>query len=112
MRSQILDFLDPVSILSWVFAFRLQCYTIGGHEESGLRLLYFFITRFAAKVLNTCIAEKSKTHKRQKVDTGTSYCEAVYYLLETYEMDDKTSRTAADMRQFTQLSNKSPTVYA
>lgn len=75
-------------------------------------LLHFFMRRLAAAAINSPIALKSKSHRRQKDGKVTFYCETVSYLLEKFASDDVMAETYMDMMWFTQLSNKLPTEYA
>lgn len=112
MRSQMFNSFDQISILRFLSAFMLPCYSNGVYEVGGLCLLHCFVKHHDAAALNEWIALKSKSHKRQKQGTVTSYCELVDYFLGTHATDRVIAKTDTGIMQFTQASNKSPTKYA
>lgn len=65
----------------------------------------------AAALLNAGIVIRTKSHRRQKKGTVTSYCEAVNYLFETYPIDEMVAEADVHMMHLTQPSDKSPTKY-
>lgn len=112
MKTNIFDSFDPISIISFLSAFKLACDTNGVHEGAAMWLLHFFMKKPAAAALNSRISLPSKSHRRHKEGTLTTYCEVVNYLLETYATDDVIAETDAEILRFTQPPTKSPTEYA
>lgn len=66
MRSQILDFFDRISILSFLFAFKLAFDLNGVHKGAVIWLLNGFKNCFAAVTLSTRTVLKSKQCKPRK----------------------------------------------
>lgn len=73
---------------------------------------HVFMKRLVAAALNSGIALRSKKHRCQKDDNETTFCEAISYLLETYETDDLMAETGAGTMLFKQPSNESLMEYA
>lgn len=65
-----------------------------------------FMKHPVASTVGGCVALQFKLHKRKKVGTVTSYCEAVRYLFEKYDTDDTIAKTDACMMCFKQPSSK------
>lgn len=66
----------------------------------------------APDAMKVCIAPRSKSHKRQKEGTVTSYCKAMNYKLKKYATDTVIAKNDGDEMCSTQLSNKLRTKHA
>lgn len=69
------------------------------------------MTFLADDALSTCIAPKSKSHKRQMKGIVMSYCNAVKYILQTYTANDVISERDSDVLHSTPPSIKSSSKY-
>lgn len=105
-------FIGPISILSFLSSFELECDTNGVYEGASFWLLYFFMRLPAAAALNARIALRLKSPERQTEGTIRLHFKAINNLLKSYAKDDMITETDADMKQFTQLSKTLPTVCA
>lgn len=56
MKPQILDSVNPISIVSFLSATGLVRYKNGVHEQGALRLFHLFMKRPAAAMLNARVA--------------------------------------------------------
>lgn len=86
MRSQMFNSFDPITI-NFISSFEWSCDMTCVYEESTL-LLDFLIKWPATAALNALIALRSKSHNRDMEGTISSYCDAVWYLFDTYATDD------------------------
>lgn len=76
------DLFEPISIISFLSAFRLACDINRVNGVEALGLLLIFIKFHAAATLTDHIALWSSLHKCQKESMGTPWCTAVKYLPE------------------------------
>lgn len=106
MRSQIMDWLDLKSILSFLSAFEFAWDTNGVHEGAVLQLLHIFKEPLATSLLNAQAALSSKWHECGKENRGTTYCEALNYLLEKYATNGVITKADANEMWISKPSNK------
>lgn len=68
-KSQMFNSLDPISVISFLLAFWWACDANRVKEEAAVWLLHFSMSCPAAAALNSRIALRSKSHRRQKMGT-------------------------------------------
>lgn len=60
LKLDIFDSFDPISIILFLFNFKLACDTNGKHEDAANWLSNFFMKKPTSAVLNTKLASKRK----------------------------------------------------
>lgn len=104
-KSPIYHSFDPVSIIRFLSAFQLARDTNGVYEGDALWLLQFFeMPHFRGA--ESLYFSFLKVAQGQKQGTGTSYMEAIHYLLETDATDNVITKRDADKMRPTPQSDK------
>lgn len=71
----MLDSFNLLSVFSFLYGPKLSFDTNDGHEGEAL-VYYISHDALPAAALKACFEANSKSRKREKEDTVTSYCEA------------------------------------
>lgn len=102
VKWRVLDFFDPISIVSFLSSFKLACATDSVHEGAAVQFLSFFVKHPAAAALNT---QRCKSHRHHGEGTVYLHSEADNYLLKKCATDDVIVETDGNKMRFMKLSN-------
>lgn len=87
IKSKIRNLPDSILMHRLLSTLKWACDTNGVHERASLCLLQILISLPTVLAFNARIMLKSNLHRRQKMGTITSDCEAVNILREIYKSD-------------------------
>jgi len=112
LKSQIFDPMDPITILSFLPAFKTACDSNGIHEGAAMWLFQFFVKKTAKAALSARTTTVSASGGKTKASQLTSYPAVVQFLLRTYATDEVIAEADAEISRYRQPDRMSPQDYA
>lgn len=106
IQSRTLDEVDPISVISFLSAFKMARDTNEIQESAAKAAVHFFMEGSSAAALNARLRlEPTSSSSTPKTKEGmlSSYSEVIKVLLQTYATDDFISETDAALMQYNQL---------
>jgi len=112
MKSQIFDPVDPITILSFLPAFKTACDSNGIHEGAAMWLFQYFVKKTTKAAIVARTTAGSTGDGKTPGSHLTNYPAVVQFLLKTYATDEVIAEADAEINRYRQPDRMSPPDYA